>query len=78
MKIKDLNNGTIDLIEVSETRTIPPFGNRTEVCTFDDIKIETKIYTDGIIDKLRVTEGIEVAILGYQTEDNSSDTSKPC
>ncbi|MBR3600097.1 MAG: bifunctional oligoribonuclease/PAP phosphatase NrnA, partial [Lachnospiraceae bacterium] len=27
--------------------------------------------TDGIIDKLRVTEGIEVAILGYQTGENS-------
>lgn len=26
--------------------------------------------TDGIIDKLRVTEGVEVAILGYQTDDN--------
>lgn len=52
MKIKDLNNGTIDLIEVSETRTIPPFGNRTEVCTFDDVKIETKIYTDGVIERI--------------------------
>lgn len=27
--------------------------------------------TDGIIDKLRVTEGVEVAILGYQTDDNT-------
>lgn len=30
----------------------------------------TKDDTDGIIDKLRVTEGVEVAILGYQTEEN--------
>lgn len=30
----------------------------------------TKDDTDGIIDKLRVTEGVEVAILGYQTDDN--------
>lgn len=29
----------------------------------------TKEDTDGIIDKLRVTEGIEVAILGYQTDE---------
>lgn len=27
--------------------------------------------TDGIIDKLRVTEGVEVAILGYQTSENT-------
>ncbi len=30
----------------------------------------TKEDTDGIIDKLRVTEGVEVAILGYQTGEN--------
>lgn len=53
MQIKDLNsNGTIDLIEVSETRIIPPFGNKKEVCTFDDVKVETIIYTDGIIESI--------------------------
>lgn len=31
----------------------------------------TKEDTDGIIDKLRVTEGVEVAILGYQIDDNT-------
>ncbi len=36
---------------------------------FEDFNA-TKDDTDGIIDKLRVTEGVEVAILGYQTGDN--------
>lgn len=36
---------------------------------FDEFEA-TKDDTDGIIDKLRVTEGVEVAILGYQNEDN--------
>lgn len=52
MQIKDLSNGTIDLVEVSETRMIPPFGNRDEVCTFDDVKVETILYTDGIIENI--------------------------
>jgi len=37
---------------------------------FDEFNA-TKDDTDGIIDKLRVTEGVEVAILGYQTDDNT-------
>ena len=43
-----------------------------DVACYDDFDEfdASKEDTDGIIDKLRVTEGVEVAILGYQTEEN--------